>query len=205
MIYKALTLLFLSFRLVFSQVFTEEEVVKGMIAAARHHNIPLESLVTIASTESDFRPLILTIETKPKTAKLLKRLAGAGLRIITGGQTSHSKLAIVNILPKSIEEAIFVARALKANGYTFDLGLMQINSCNFSLNEIDKLFYPSYNVAKSAKILKSCVISFKRRRDQIECYNRGAGNLKRYLKKKKRRKKFPYWKRFNKKRRELGL
>ena len=174
--------------------FSEKEVGYAIIKASKKYGIPTKSLFTLASIESDFYPLVLTIETTPQSAKVLAKLREAGMRVVTGGTTAHSKLSIVNIYPPDLETAQMIARELKRRGFCFDLGLMQINSVNFTLEEASDLFYPEKNIEKAARVFKGCTRRFKSLVHQVECYNRGAGNLRRSLKKGKHY--YPYWKRF---------
>jgi hypothetical protein len=173
---------------------TEEEVSEAIILIAEKYKIDPSTIYTIASIESNFKPYVITIETTPKIAKLLEALRELGLKIITGGTTFHSKQAIVNIYPKDIAMAQYIAEILKQNDYDFDLGLMQIHSTNFTLEETAALFYPKNNIEKSMKILRTCMKRFKAKKNQIECYNRGGGNLNRALLNKKL--KYPYYSRF---------
>ena len=62
-------------------------------------------------------------------------------------------------------------------GYKVDCGLMQINSANFKKSEIDDIFKLDYNIAKSTKILISCINSKGKLSDSIECYNKGTKRI----------------------------
>jgi len=173
---------------------TEEEVSEAIILVAQKYKVDPSTIYTIASIESNFEPYVITIETTPKIAQLLEALRELGLKIITGGTTFHSKQAIVNIYPKDIAMAQYIAEILKQNEYDFDLGLMQIHSTNFTLQETAALFYPKNNLEKSMIILKTCMKRFKAKKNQIECYNRGGGNLNKALLNKNLR--YPYYMRF---------
>ena len=177
-----------------SQKVTEEEVAKVITFLAREHAVDTSMLYTLISIESNFEPYVITIETTPKTATFLKALKDVGLKVVTGGVTYHSKQAIVNIYPEDITMAQYIATSLKQNKYDFDLGLMQIHSSNFTLEETTNLFYPKNNIEKGLKILTHCLKTFRTQNNQIECYNRGAGNLKKARRKGKIS--YPYYKRF---------
>lgn len=178
-----------------ANVVTEEEISEAILYVAKKYDIELSTIYTLVSIESNFSPYVITIETTPQIAKLLETLRELGLKIITGGTTFHSKQAIVNIYPQDIAMAQYIAEILKQHDYRFDLGLMQIHSTNFSLAETAALFYPKNNLEKSMTILKTCMRLFSTKKNQIECYNRGGGNLRKALKKNKNLK-YPYHDRF---------
>jgi len=173
---------------------TNEEVSEAIILASQKYKIDPSTIYTLASIESNFEPYVITIETTPKIALLLESLRALGLRIVTGGTTFHSKRAIVNIYPTDITMAMYIAKILKEEAYAFDLGLMQIHSTNFTLEETSALFYPKNNLDKSMQILTTCSKLFDSQKNQIECYNRGAGNLRKALNQNKLS--YPYYKRY---------
>jgi len=175
---------------------TPEEIAENILFYSNKHSIDFEILYTIASIESSFSPLVITIETDNSTAKRLNLLKELGLKIVSSGITYHSKKTIVNIYPPTIDIAQFIVTSLKQENYTFDLGLMQINSVNFSEEEAKDLFYPKNNIEKSTEILSTCMRQFKTFRNKIECYNRGAGNLRKALKKGLTN--YPYYERYKK-------
>jgi soluble lytic murein transglycosylase-like protein len=173
---------------------TNEEISEIILYMAKRYNIDASLIYTLISIESNFKPLVITIETTPKIAEFLKALREIGLKVVTGGHTFHSKEAIVNIYPEDIAMAQYIAESLKQNGYAFDLGLMQIHSTNFLLEETALLVYPKNNLEKGLNILQECLKIFLEKKDQIECYNRGAGNLKKAHKKGIIT--YPYYKRY---------
>jgi len=177
-----------------AKVVTEEEISEAILHVAKKYHIAPSTIYTLASIESNFEPYVITIETTPTIAKFLEALRDLGLKIVTGGVTFHSKQAIVNIYPKDIAMAQYIAEILKQNAYDFDLGLMQIHSNNFTLEETAVLFYPKNNLEKSMKILSTCMKRFSENKNQIECYNRGGGNLNKALLKKDM--KYPYYLRY---------
>ena len=179
-----------------ANVVTEEEISEAILYVANKYDIDPSIIYTLASIESNFSPYVITIETTPKIAQLLESLRDLGLKIITGGTTFHSKQAMVNIYTEDLAMAQYIAEILKEQEYTFDLGLMQIHSTNFTLEETAALFYPKNNLDKSMQILAVCRKLFSTQKNQIECYNRGAGNLKKALAKNKLL--YPYYKRYEK-------
>ena len=161
--------------------FTNVEIAESIKYVSNKYNIPIKTYFTIMGVESNFKPLVIAIETNSKTATILEKLRETGLKIVLVGKTFHSKNRIVDIYPPDLDTAIFIAKSLKQLGFTFDIGLMQINSVNFSLNDIDKLFYPKENLEKASKILKTCSKIYKTLKLQLECYNRGSKNLSKAL------------------------
>jgi hypothetical protein len=173
---------------------TNIEIADSIHYIKEKYSISEKTLFSLISIESDFKPLVITIETNPRVAKILAALRDIGVKIKTGGTTFHSKQAIVDIYPANIEMAVFIAKNLKRLGYIFDVGLAQINSTNLTIKEIDKIFYPKVNLEKAAQILKSCARQYNSLKLQLECYNRGAGNIKRALRNGDNY--YPYWARY---------
>lgn len=178
-----------------AKVFSEEEVANMIVSASQRWELDAELLYTLASVESDFNPLAIAVETTEKKAKILKELDSPEIRVRLG-KTFHSGLTVVSIRPKDYETARFIIRILEENEFIFDVGLFQINTCNFTLEEVDEMFSPRQNIEKACIHLKSCTKQFSDKIHQIECYNRGGGNLRKMLKTKKRY--YPYYKRFKK-------
>ena len=173
---------------------TNAEIADSIHYISNKYGIKMESIFTLISVESGFKPLVITIETNSKTAKILENLRNIGIKIKTGGNTFHSKQAIVDIYPNSLKMAVFIAKNLKKLGYTFDVGLMQINSINFSINQINNIFYPKVNLEKASKVLKSCTRQYSSLKLQLECYNRGSSNLSKALK--NGLSYYPYWEKY---------
>jgi soluble lytic murein transglycosylase-like protein len=163
---------------------------------AKKYNIDAKVLFTIINIESAFNPFAIAVETNKASAMKLKKLQSDNIKIMIG-KTYHSKIWLVSIFPKNESDAIFIISLLKDLGFCFDVGLMQINSGNFSKKEVAKMLYPSYNINKGTRILKQCTQMFKDFKHQIECYNRGAGNLRKSLRKGK--KYSPYFQQYMKK------
>ena len=176
--------------------FSESDVGHAILYYSNKFNIDPKILFVLSSIESDFKPLAISIETTPNKAVILKQLASKNIRV-KSGKTFHSKLALVTLYPKNYDTAVFIIKHLKELGFTFDVGLMQINTCNFSLHEAEEMLEPNKNILKASAHFNTCQHEFsKNLKYQVECYNRGAGNLKRMLRKGGRY--FPYWSRFQK-------
>lgn len=186
----------LIFSLASGKVFSEEEIATAILNISKKYKIKPQILFTIASIESDFEPLAIAVETSPRSAKVLTMLRSQGIRVIGGGETFHSKKSVVSIYPDDLDAAILIAEVLEKEGFIFDLGIMQINTFNFNLAESIEMFYPNKNLEKAAIHLSGCIKRFKKEAHQIECYNRGGGNLNKMLK--KGGKYYPYYKRYKK-------
>ncbi|CAA6806687.1 MAG: Unknown protein [uncultured Sulfurovum sp.] len=192
------TLLLLNFltEVSYAKAFLEEHFADEILRVSAKYSLEPSMLFTLASIESDFEPLAIAVETSPSSAKTLTALRSDKIRVVYGGKTFHSGLSIVSIYPDNLETASYIAGLLEEMGFTFDVGLMQINTCNFSLKEAKDMFNPEKNLEKAAKHLSGCVKRYKNKVHEVECYNRGAGNLNRMLRKKKYY--YPYYKRYKK-------
>lgn len=78
------------------------------------------------------------------------------------------------------ETIVAIARELYLLGKNFDLGVAQINSSNFSYEEIPLMLDLKYNIIKANNILADCQSKFKTIKPSIECYNKGYANHKGY-------------------------
>jgi len=176
-----------------TSIFSEENIGRTIIQKAKKYNIDPRKLFTIASIESNFNPFAIAIETSKKKAEILKGLRSDRIKIQTG-RTYHSRIWLVSVFPKDYRDAVLIIEQLEKLRFGFDVGLMQINTVNFALSEVKEMMKPDKNIDKAAKILKSCIRQFKSEVHQIECYNRGAGNLRKMLRGSKRY--YPYYTRY---------
>ncbi len=191
-----LSILLLSIFSTFSSAdspFGEVDIAQVILQKAQKYNLDYRMLYTIASIESDFEPMAIAVETSFEKAQVLRQLASESIKIRTG-TTYHSKIALVSIYPDSYETAVFIITRLEALGFTFDVGLMQINTVNFDRYEVEEMLSPEQNLEKACKHLSGCVSRFKNKAHQVECYNRGGGNLSKMLRKGKAY--YPYWDRY---------
>lgn len=173
--------------------FGEADVAQIILQKSEKYGIDYRMLFTIASVESNFEPMAISVVTSSAKAQVLKQLASKDIRIQTG-TTYHSKISLVSIFPNSYETAVFIIHKLEELGFKFSVGFMQVDTVNFSLEEVKKMFHPEYNLEKAAKHLSGCINQFKTTVHQVECYNRGAGNLSKMLRNGKHY--YPYWKRY---------
>ena len=173
--------------------FGEADIAKEIVLKAKEYNIDYRMLYTIVSVESDFEPLAIAVETSYHKAMVLKNLESKNIRIRTG-ITYHSRISLVSLYPDSYDTAVFIIAKLEELGFIFDVGLMQVNTVNFTLDEVKEMLSPRENLDKACKHLSACIGQFKSVTHQVECYNRGAKNLRRMLKKGKHY--YPYWERY---------
>lgn len=173
--------------------FGERDIANAIINKANKYGIDYRMLYTIASIESNFEPMAIAVETSQAKAEVLKQLSSKNIKILIG-KTYHSKIWLVSIYPDSYDTAVFIIHKLEELGFGFDVGLMQINTVNFSLHEVEKMFSPENNLEKACKHLSGCLRQFKKPVHQVECYNRGSGNLRKMLRKGKHY--YPYWERY---------
>lgn len=195
---KAAAVLFASSLLlsVQAKTFSEERVADAIMEQSEKYHIDPSILFTIGSVESDFEPLAIAVETTQESARVLSALRSDSIRVVFGDRkTYHSRRSIISLYPKDLETANYVIALLEKYGFCFDVGLMQINTVNFTLDEVRQMFLPENNVAKAASVYNVCRKHFKTLKNRVECYNRGAGNLKSALAK-KNHSYYPYWKRF---------
>lgn len=144
--------------------YNEEHIAKSLKKEAYFSNIDVKILYTIAKIESNFNPLIISFTSShtnfnfKNLKKKISRYKNKYLISFTGEE-------------KDLQEAL---KVLIKQGIKVDAGLMQINSVNFKENEIASIFKPSFNIEKSAFILKQCVSVKSTLKHSIECYNKGV-------------------------------
>ncbi|RDU61851.1 transglycosylase SLT domain-containing protein [Helicobacter sp. MIT 14-3879] len=89
-----------------------------------------------------------------------------------------NRIVIYSNTNKNIIAAI--AKELYLLNKNFDLGIAQINSSNFSYEEIPLMLDLKYNIIKANNILANCQAKYQSIKPSIECYNKGYANHKGY-------------------------
>lgn len=184
---KCINFLICAFLLSNLNAYTNEEIIKAIAEVSYNHRVEPEILYTIVKIESNFNPFVISLLTTQKEANLFKSYESKLASISIGKYSLNNKKWIVNIFPKSEYMAKFFIKNLLNLNYSIDVGLGQINSANFSLNEIDKILSPTYNLSKAAAVLRSC-FNYKKQdiKKTIECYNYGM----------RKQNSYPYFKKF---------
>ncbi|MSN96926.1 lytic transglycosylase domain-containing protein [Campylobacter sp. FMV-PI01] len=157
--------------------FTYEEILHTIKNVAATNGISPKILYTIIKIESDFEPFAISFLTNKENAIYYKNLENQNIIIKIGPYSLNRNKWVVYIEPKNEYLAKEIAKILIKSGFSVDVGLGQINSQNFNENEIDLIFDPTYNLTKSAKILRKCFnAKNKDMQKTIECYNYGMRN-----------------------------
>ena len=150
--------------------FSKHTIAESLKQVAREEQIDVKLLYSIAKIESNFEPLIVAFT--------------------SGSRNYHFKNAKVSV--KSYKDKYLIqvradeytlkdiVRKLINAGINVDVGIMQINSINFSDNELNHIFKPKYNIQKSTQVLKNCNAKFFTLKETIECYNKGFRKKKTY-------------------------
>lgn len=148
----------------FGFAYDELTIANALKQASFDSELDSKILYTIAKIESNFNPLIIAFVSSQK--------AFAFQNVITQVKPYKNKY-LINLRGSEM----FLKKALvelKGKGINADVGLMQINSKNFSDEEIPYIFDPHYNIAKSVAVLKQCIQKRQTLKDSIECYNKGS-------------------------------
>lgn len=168
---KLLLLSFILLTLSYASFSKEQNIAQALKQEALNSKIDKRLLYTIAKIESNFEPLIIAFTST-------KRLR------IEGGRVSVKHLKYKNKyliqIRGSQKDLETIALYLINQGLNIDIGLMQINSINFTKEELPLLFNPSYNVKKATQVLSQCRAKFGSLKKSIECYNKGNNLGKSY-------------------------
>lgn len=167
--------------------YSNTQIANAIAKVAKTEGIGTKILYTIIKIESDFEPFAISFLTNEANAKYFKTLENENIRIKISNYSLNREKWVVAIKPSNEAYAIEITKLLVKDGFSVDAGLGQINSVNYSLDEIDKIFNPTYNLTKCAKVLRKCYNhKNKDLKNTIECYNYGMRN----------RHSNPYYKRF---------
>lgn len=157
-----------------------QDIADSLWAAATSSNIDVRVLYTIAKTESDFQPYIISFLTSD-TGLIEKLRAGfkGSIYRFRSAKYNSSKYA-VSISSNSKEAMLELAKFFWDFDFNVDFGLMQISKQNLKKDELEFIFDPQYNVSKSKEILALCAGRYSSAKDAIECYNKGFAAKKNY-------------------------
>lgn len=180
--------LVLSFLLITTSLFSFNEayIANAIKDISVKESIDQRILYTIVNIESKFSPFAICMLTTKSNALQFKNINHPNIKVVTNEYKLDSSKWVVSFYPDSLALAKALTKAFKQQGFSIDVGLGQINSRNFSIEEIDYIFEPNYNLKKSSIVLKTCAKEKKDLKDIIECYNYGFRN----------RGSYPYFNRF---------
>lgn len=143
--------------------FSKNNIAISLKEIGKINRIDSRLLYSIAKVESNFEPLIIAFVSNKKDFKF----KNAKTTVLP-----YKKKHLIQI--RANEETLkAIAMELINKGYKIDVGLMQINSINFTKEELPFIFKPKYNIHKSAQVLKNCNEKFEDLRGTLECYNKG--------------------------------
>lgn len=180
-------LLFLALNLTILSSYTHQDILYAIRDVALKNGVSPRILYTIVKIESNFDPYAISFLTNEENALYYKSLENENISIKVSSYSLNRSRWVVSMSPKSESYAVAVAKELIKNGFSVDVGLGQLNSVNFDISEIDKIFNASYNLTKCAKVLRTCFnAKNKDMQNTIECYNYGMRN----------RNSNPYYKKF---------
>ncbi|OCS21965.1 hypothetical protein CFVI97532_07130 [Campylobacter fetus subsp. venerealis cfvi97/532] len=156
-------LLLISIICLMNAKYSDQDIADELKIASAKSNINKRVLYTIAKIESDFTPLIISFTSYKKDHNYPNLIRSVGKYknkyiISFRGDEINLKNALEDLINK---------------GYKVDVGLMQINSVNFTKDEIGDIFNIKYNIDKSVSVLKTCIDLTKTTKQSIECYNKG--------------------------------
>ncbi|ECL7251360.1 lytic transglycosylase domain-containing protein [Campylobacter jejuni] len=160
---KIIILMFLTFSLSFCNI-NSKEIAKALKYNALKYNIDKKILYTIAKIESNFNTNVIAFVSDKKV-----NIIGKNIKIKNLNYKNKYLIQISSDINTLKKIAIFFIQ----KGYKIDVGLMQINSQNFTLQELDYIFNLDYNISKAVDILYQCKNKFKNVKNTIECYNKG--------------------------------
>lgn len=145
--------------------FSEASIAKALKENSQQAGIDGRILYTIAKIETNFNPLTIAFVSKEhyKPFKNTKTLKQKYKDRFLYSISSNDK----DVLIEHARDLIVLKKE------SVDVGLMQINSINFSLDELDNMFDLNYNIAKSLKVLDICCVKYSNVKEIIECYNKG--------------------------------
>lgn len=166
--------------------FSDQYIADAIKKISKKEEIDVRIIYTIVQIESNFKPFAISMTTSEKNAKEFQSIKNPHIKIYTKEYSLNKNKWIVSFYPENLAYAKALARAFKKQNFSFDVGIAQINTTNFNIEEIDYIFDPIYNLTKSSKVLKDCQKIKKDLKSTIECYNFGT----------KERGSYPYYNKF---------
>lgn len=157
---------------------SNESIAQSILKVSQQSGVPAKMYYTFIDIESGFVPYTIATTTTVENAALLEKILPKQFNV--RNRPYGSKKRLVSIVAKKHGDIVALAKAMINNGYSIDMGLMQINSRNVKAEEIDHIFEPYNNIAHGSNILAECSRRYSRVHDAIECYNKGYGKKESY-------------------------
>ncbi|SQC36443.1 invasion protein IagB [Helicobacter fennelliae] len=170
--YLAIFFFFLPLEIFANQI--SLDIANALKKASLQSGIDKKMLYTLAKIESEFNPHIIAFVSKKKF-----NITKESKREIHIKNIPYKDKYIVQIRTDK-ETLKHLASQLIRQGFSVDMGLMQINSSNVSQKELEHIFDLDFNLAKSTYILKSCIKQKTYLRESIEYYNKGLRKVTNY-------------------------
>ena len=154
--------------------YTRHDIDMAIYGVAVSQGVQPKVLYTIVKIESDFDPFTISFLTNMENAKYFSNLSSPNIDVKISKYSLNNTKWAVAIHPANEILAMQIASLLIKDGFNIDVGLGQLNSVNFTPDEIPQIFSPTYNLTKCAKVLRKCFnAKNKNLTNTIECYNYG--------------------------------
>jgi type IV secretion system protein VirB1 len=161
-----------------AEAVTNETIVQSILRVSQQSGVPAKMYYTFIDIESGFVPYTIATTTTVENATLLEKILPKQFNV--RNRPYGSKKRLVSIVAKKHDDIVALAKVMIKNGYSIDMGLMQINSRNVKAEEVDHIFEPYNNIAHGSNIIAECSRRYSGVHDAIECYNKGYRKKKNY-------------------------
>lgn len=161
--------------------YQNKSFVESILRIEKEEGLNRKLIYTFAEVESNFTPLLITINIETHKVEMLKKalenLYGQQIQIKSGSYSKNTSKTIINITAEREDVIVNVARNLfKAKIDNFDMGIMQVNVCNIkNIDEITNIFNLYTNMQYASRHISSCWKQYGNNpREVVECYNKGS-------------------------------
>ncbi len=150
---------------------TNDSIAQSIMRVSKQSGVAPKIYYTFIDIESGFKPYIIATTTSPDNAALLEKVLPKNF--VVRNRAYNSEKRLVSIIAKKRADIVALAKVMIKNGYSIDMGLMQINSRNVKPADIDHIFEPYNNIAHGSNILAECSRRYAGTHEVVECYNKG--------------------------------
>lgn len=164
-----------------SKPYKNKAFVDSILRIEKEQGLNRKLIYTFAEVESNFTPLLITINIETQKVETLKKalenLYGSQIQIKSGSYPKNALKTIINVTAEREDVIVNVARNLfKAKIENFDMGIMQVNVCNIkNIDEITTIFNLHTNMEYASRHISSCWKQYGNNpREVVECYNKGS-------------------------------